>query len=278
MKRILFFLSTAMLLYSCGGSEKHLDENDVTLKFDSTWNIYERCTLDENENIVYNAIPWGGLVGTFLDKNMPVDLSGYESITFQFAQPVSVPVQIVVANRFKTVGKKGVSSLTCYFDGQDVTSVNEIVLQASDSCDIIVTDVFLTPGNAKWEATPIWTGQCSFGSWADGFIVKPEFFADAVEGNKIEFIFNTDRSDPDVTYWLFKTIYDGTTDTLEGNDRELNEWGCASIGENATTYRILLTANDVKNLKEHGMFVNGYNINVSQVNLLRRVEPTDMNI
>ena len=98
------------------------------------------------------------------------------------------------------------------------------------------------------------------------------------DGNKIEFIFNTDRSDPDVTYWLFKTIYDGTTDTLEGNDRELNEWGCASIGENATTYRILLTANDVKNLKEHGMFVNGYNINVSQVNLLRRVEPTDMNI
>lgn len=273
MNRLLLFLATALLILSCESDSRHLGENDVTLKFNSTWNIYERCTTDNEENIIYDAIPWGGLVGTFLDKNMPVDLSGFESITFQFAQPVPVPIQVVVANRFKTVGKKGVSSLTCYFDGQDVTSVSEIVLQASDSCSIIVKDVFLTPGNAKWESTPIWTGSCSFGSWTGGFVVKPEFFADACEGNKIEFIFNTDRSDPEVTYWLFKTIYNGTTETLEGNDKELNEWGCASIGENATSYRIILTDKDVKNLQEYGLFVNGYNINVSQVNLLRREEP-----
>ena len=42
------------------------------------------------------------------------------------------------------------------------------------------------------------------------------------------------------------------------------------MGQAATSYRILLTANDVKNLREKGLFVNGYYTNVTQVNLLRR--------
>ena len=42
------------------------------------------------------------------------------------------------------------------------------------------------------------------------------------------------------------------------------------MGQAATSYRILLTANDVKKLREKGLFVNGYYTNVSQVNLLRR--------
>ena len=44
----------------------------------------------------------------------------------------------------------------------------------------------------------------------------------------------------------------------------------AMMGQAATSYRILLTANDVKKLREKGLFVNGYYTNVSQVNLLRR--------
>ena len=67
-----------------------------------------------------------------------------------------------------------------------------------------------------------------------------------------------------------KTVYNKTEDTLEGNDNELNQWGCAMMGQAATSYRILLTANDVKKLREKGLFVNGYYTNVSQVNLLRR--------
>ena len=42
------------------------------------------------------------------------------------------------------------------------------------------------------------------------------------------------------------------------------------MGQAATSYRILLTANDVKSLREKGLFVNGYYTNVTQVNLLRR--------
>jgi hypothetical protein len=69
---------------------------------------------------------------------------------------------------------------------------------------------------------------------------------------------------------LFKTIYNTTDETLEGNDSELNEWGCASVSSTATSYRIRLTAKDVENLKKYGAFVNGYYINVTQVNLLRK--------
>ena len=271
MKRIFLLLPIIVFLLSCEKG-KHADVNDVTLKFNSTWNIYEQCSVDENENIVYHAIPWGGLVGSFIEKNIPVDLTGYESITFQFAEPLPVPVQVVVANRFNTVGKKGLSSLTCYFDGQDVTSVNEIVLQPSDSCRIVVSNVHLTPGTTKWTAIPIWKGLCEFGSWTNGFVLKPQNFTAAKEGDKIEFIFKSDKSDPNIKYWLFKTIYNTTSNTLEGNDSELNEWGCASVSSNATTYRISLTASDVKNIQKYGIFVNGYHINVLQVNLLHKQE------
>ena len=270
MNRLLILL-TAFLIVSCGGS-KHGDRNDVTMKFNSTWNIYEKCAFDDDENIVYNAVAWGGLVGNFLENNMPVDLSGYESITFQFAQPLSAPVQVVVANRFKTVGKKGLSSLTCHFDGQDVTAVNEIVLQPQDSCNIIIKDVYLTPGITKWASTPIWEGECHFGSWSQGFVIKPEDVATAKEGDKIEFIFKADQSSPDITYWLFKTVYNSTPETLEGNDSELNEWGCASVSSEATAYRISLTANDIKNIQKFGIFVNGYYVNVSRVNLIHKLD------
>ena len=259
MKKLILFLSAALFLLACGEESRHVDANDVTLKFTSTWNIYENCGLDENENVIYNGIPWGGLVGNFLEQNMPSDLSGYESVTFEFIDPLPVPVQVVVANKFKTVGKPGLTSLTCYFDGQDVTSVNEIVLQPHDSCNIRISNVYLTPGNnTKWVPTRIWKGECAFENWTGGFVLKPENFASANEGDKLEFIFEVNKDDPETKYWVFKTIYNTTDETLEGNDSELNE--C----------RIRLTAKDVENLRKYGAFVNGYYINVTQVNLLRK--------
>lgn len=271
MKKLILFLSTVLLLLSCKEESRHVDANDVTLKFCSTWNIYEKCSFDENENILYEGIPWGGLVGNMLKQNMPVDLSGYESVTFEFTDPLTVPVQVVVANKFKTVGKPGLTSLTCYFDGQDVTAVNEIVLQPHDSCNIRISNVYLTPGtNTEWTSERIWKGECAFENWTGGFVIKPENFATANEGDKIEFIFEADKSDPEIKYWLFKTIYNTTSETLEGNDTELNEWGCASVSSTATAYRIRLTAKDVENLKKYGAFVNGYYLNVTQANLLHK--------
>jgi hypothetical protein len=91
------------------------------------------------------------------------------------------------------------------------------------------------------------------------------------EGDKLEFIFTTDRSDFSRTYWLFKTIYSSTDMTLEGNYNELNKWGCAAVGRDATSYRIALTANDIENLRKVGLFVNGYYNIVTKVNLLRKL-------
>ena len=267
----LLLLAAVTLFYSCEMEKKVVnDDTNVISKFNSTWNIYEKCQFNEDGSVTYKSQAWGGLVGTFLDKNMPVDLSDYESITFEFAEPTTVPTQIVVADKFKTWGKIGIQKLTCYFDGQDVTAVDKILLQTGDSCTITVKKVYLMPNDVTWESTPIWKGVCTFGDWQDGFKVTPEKFETALEGDQLEFIFETDRSDPNVTYWLFKTIYDATSTTLEGNENELNHWGCAYVGPDATVYRIRLTANDVTNLKEKGLFVNGFHVNVSQANLISR--------
>jgi hypothetical protein len=268
--KYFFVLITCVLLASCSLNVHPDDGNNLTTKFNSTWNVHEGVERNINGVITYDALPWGGLVADVKDRNMPVDWSNYESITFEFAEPTKVSTQIMVSDKLKTMGKAGISSLTCYFDGQDLKSVNEVALQASDTSVLKVKNVFLTPGRSVWESTTIWQGDVAFGNWENGFVVKPEYFTTALEGDKIEFIIKTDTSDPDRGYWLLKTVYNETEETLEGNDNELNQWGCAMIGQASTSYRIMLTANDVKNLREKGLFVNGYYTIVSQVNLLRR--------
>ena len=265
----LSFIALASVA-SCGDSTPD-DKYDVRNRFNSTWNILEKCEVDDDGIIHYTAQPYGGLVGSFLQNNLPMDLSDYESITFEFANPVPQPFQVGVANRFKTGGKPGATSLTCSFDGQNVTSVDMIVLQTCDTCTVDVKSIRLTPKDATvWEPEQIWKGECNFGNWENGFVVPAEMFASAYEGDKIEFEFTADHSSPDITYWLFKTIYSATENTLQGNDSELNKWGCASVDGKATIYRILLTADDVANLKEKGLFVNGYYVNVTAVNLLHK--------
>jgi len=268
---IFVSLFALVMFASCGGDRiQQENPNNVISKFNSTWNIYEKCEFASDGSIIYKALPWGGLVGTFLEKNSPVDLSAFESVTLDFASPTTVATQLGVDNKFKTWGKKGITSLTCRFDGQDVTSVSEIVLQASDTCQLEVTHVYLTPKASSWESVTVWSGNCSFGNWTGGFVVPAGQFTQAYEGDELEFIFSVDKSDPSVTYWLFKTIYNGTDSVLEGNDSELNEWGCASVSGGASVYRIMLTETDVVNLREKGMFVNGYFLNVKQCNLLYR--------
>ena len=74
---LLLALSLTQLFFSCQikpGEEKN--ENDVMSKFNSTWNIYEKCEINEDGSITYKSIPWGGLVGTFNKNNAPVDMSG----------------------------------------------------------------------------------------------------------------------------------------------------------------------------------------------------------
>ena len=205
------FMISAWLL-SCGGSSEQEDENNVINNFKSTWNIYERFEMNDDGYIEYHALPWGGLVGDFLKNNLPMNLNGYEGITFEFAEPVPVPIQIVVAKNFKTVGKPGITSLTCSFDGQNVTSVDNIVLQASDTCDLVVKSVYLTPNYATWVSEPIWEGSCIFGDWTGSIEINGDKFNSAYEGDKIEFVCDYYSYDGDYlnTYMMSEQItYNG---------------------------------------------------------------------
>lgn len=270
MRERLLLLMGLMLLVSCSGDKNAGDELNLMSKFDNTWNIYESFTNNEDGTITYNSQPWGGLVGTVKEQNMPVDWSNYESVTFEFAEPTKVPTQIMVTSSLKTWGKPGIKSLTSYFDGQNVTSVSEVVLQTSDTASVIISKVYLSPKDATWTPVNLWKGNCSLGNWQNGFVIGPEKFEEAYEGDKLEFIFSTDTSSPDVTFWLLKTVYSTTESALEGNNNELNDWGCAQISNAATVYRIILTAKDISQLRQYGLFVNGHYLNITQCNLLQK--------
>ena len=271
MRAYFFSLLALMSVFvSCGQKSEAGEDGNLVSKFNSTWNVYEKYVSNDDGSVTYLAMPWGGLVGSFLKQNMPVDWSEYESICFEFAEPTTVATQVLVSDRVRTWGKPGITSLTCNFDGQDVHSVSEVVLQAADSCSITVKRITLKATDGVWESRNIWKGSCSFGNWTAGFSVKSDKFENIHEGDKLEIVFNTDQSNPDIGYWLMKTIYSGTENTLEGNFNEINEWGCALMGKKSTVYRIALTANDVEQLQLHGLFVNGFYLNVSRCNLLSK--------
>ena len=166
------------------------------------------------------------------------------------------------------------AQLTCNFDGQDVTSIDEVTLQAEDSTVIVVKDIVLTPVSGSWRTIPLRTLNCEFGDWQDGFTIGPEIFknADLRKGDKLEFVYTTETSDPTVDNWLIKTIYNNssTDSTLQGNSVALNRWGCAPVGRRSTVYRIPLTVHDIVTLNQKGVFVNGRYLKVTQVNLLRQ--------
>lgn len=124
-------------------------------------------------------------------------------------------------------------------------------------------------------STTIWSGTCSFGNWTEGFNIEADKFATAHAGDVIEFIYTTDDSNPN-TWWQFKTIYSGTETPLEGNKNDLNEWGCATVAKGSTQYKITLTETDVTNLKEKGLYTNGYYNIVTQVNLIQPTSETSI--
>lgn len=267
MKKLLTIMAS-MVLVACG-SNSDGDSLDLTSRFNGTWNIHEKFEKGDNGEIIYHAIPWGGLVGSMRERNLPVDWTPYESVSVEFAEPTKVGTQLLIKDRLRVFGKPGITKMTCYFDGQDVTQIDEVAIQSSDSSILKVKRVYLTLGSSVWDSTPIWEGHCVFGDWEEGFIIPGDKFLDAVAGDKLEFIYEVDRSDPKVEYWQFKTIYNGTDSTLEGNADQLNAWGCCPVGESGVL-RIRLSENDVKELRKIGMFVNGYYNIVTKVNLLKK--------
>lgn len=273
MNAILLALLTVILLTSCTLPwMEEEDELNITRKFKATWNVHERFEQHSDGSVTYHSVMWGGLVGLVKEHNLPVDWSGYESITFEFAEPTEVEIQVLLGSSLNW-GRKGITKLTCYFDGLDMHQVDQVVLQTSQATTLNIKSVMLSKVSTSWESKSIWEGECVFDNWKNGFVIQPDQFSTAEEGDKLEFVFTTDYSDPKRSYWQIKTIYNTTDQTLEGNFSEQNDWGCAPVGREATTYRIRLTAKDVKELKKNGLFANGFYVNVTQVNLLRRGIP-----
>jgi len=270
MKKILLISLAAVILTACKQDVQE-DKYNITSKFNVTYNVYESFVNNDDGSITYYASAWGGLVGVMKEHNLPVDWTPYESITFEFAEPTTVETQVLISEKVKTWGRAGISSLTCFFDGLDVRNVSEVLFQATDSTTITIKNVRLTPIASNWDSRTIWEDECHFDNWENGIYLPPEHFTNLSEGDKLEFIFTTDRTDFGRTYWQFKTIYATTEMTLEGNYNELNKWGCAAVGRDATSYRIALTANDIAKLKELGLYVNGYYVIVTKVNILRKV-------
>ena len=246
------------------------DEFDITSKFKATWNVHEKFERNSDGSITYKSVRFGGLVGLVRERNLPVDWSGYESITFEFADSTKVETQLLIGTTMRSWAKRGITKLTCYFDGLDMRQVDQVVFQTAEPTTLTVKSVRLAPVSTSWGSTSIWEGECVFGNWEGGFIIKPEQFSTAIEGDKLEFVLTTDTSDPKRGYWLIKSVYNQTNQTLEGNANEQNQWGCTMVGQDAQSYRVRLTAKDVKELKKKGLFVNGYYVNVTQVNLLRK--------
>lgn len=269
MKKILACFFAAVVLSACGnkGSEVQ-DKTDLTSKFDATVNIHERVEKNSDGTITYHSVEWGGLLGSVRDHNMPVDWSKYESVTVYFAEPTIVETQLLVASSYKAYGRKGITTLTCNFDGQDVRSIDEVILQTAEAGTLKISEVRLNPISEHFTSQELRTLDCEFDDWKNGFVLPPEMFAKANEGDRLEIRYTTARNNPDIANWLIKAVYNGTDKTLEGNEEALNQWGCAPVGARSTLYRIPLTAGDVKMLKEKGVFINGRYLHVTQCNLL----------
>ena len=96
-------------------------------------------------------------------------------------------------------------------------------------------------------STQLWSGECAFGNWTDGFSVPAEKFANASAGDVLEFVYTTDTETTE-KWWQFKTIF------------------------GSTSYKIVLNAEDIARLKETGLFVNGHFNIVTAVNLIQAVK------
>lgn len=120
-------------------------------------------------------------------------------------------------------------------------------------------------------STQLWSGECVFGNWADGFSVPAEQFAKASAGDVLEFVYTTDTETTE-KWWQFKTIFAGTEDALTSNKADLNEYDCATVASGSTSYKIVLNAEDIARLKETGLSVNGHFNIVTAVNLIQAVK------
>ena len=264
------FLAVFVLVFlsSCfGGSDD--GQYDVTDLFRNKSNIYEEVVRNDDGSITYYGQKWGGLSAQFVSQAGPADWSDYASIVFEFDKPTKVSTQVEVNGKLISWAKEGTTRLEADFSGKDVSAIRNISLRPWDSTTIVINRIYLTDAMPMKYSTSIWEGKCVMGNWTGGFTVGAEKFEKAEEGDELEIIYDSDVSNPTITYWQLKTVYDQQDVPLQGNANELNDWGCILVSHELHNYRVTLTKRDVDELRKYGLYVNGYYTIVTQCNLLQ---------
>ena len=129
-----------------GPAEEPVEGNevDITSKFNYTWNASESFVNNADGSITFNAVQWGGLAAWLKDGDNPADWSDYSKLVFEYAEPTTVSTQILVSGtEAKAWGDAGITSLECSFEGLDMTTVEQVALQAADATTITIKRVYL---------------------------------------------------------------------------------------------------------------------------------------
>ena len=257
----LFTLIVALVCAVCVNAQTRTTLWEGSMTFGNTWpsiaiptsefataKVGDKIivTVDKADNSINTEWQWGPQVFVNVDWNNLVD-----QVTGTFTDG---------ATNFEHKCEITAGGL------ENLKSGSEVEIQGMN---VVVSKVELE-SSVETQSTAIWEGECSFGNWENGFSIEAEKFANVNAGDVIEFIYTTDDNNPN-TWWQFKTIFSGTETTLEGNKADLNDWDCATVAKGSTTYKIVLTENDVTGLKEKGMYVNGYFNIVTKVNLIQPV-------
>ena len=257
----LFTLIAALVCAVCVNAQTRTTLWEGSMTFGNTWpsiaiptsefataKVGDKIivTVDKADNSINTEWQWGPQVFVNVDWNNLVD-----QVTGTFTDG---------ATNFEHKCEITAGGL------ENLKSGSEVEIQGMN---VVVSKVELE-SSVETKSTAIWEGECSFGNWENGFSIEAEKFANVNAGDVIEFIYTTDDNNPN-TWWQFKTIFSGTETTLEGNKADLNDWDCATVAKGSTTYKIVLTENDVTGLKEKGMYVNGYFNIVTKVNLIQPV-------
>ena len=263
----LFTLIAALVCAVCVNAQTRTTLWEGSMTFGNTWpsiaiptsefataKVGDKIivTVDKADNSINSEWQWGPQVFVNVDWNNLVD-----QVTGTFTDG---------ATNFEHKCEITAGGL------ENLKSGSQVEIQGMN---VVVSKVELE-SSVETKSTAIWEGECSFGNWENGFSIEAEKFANVNAGDAIEFVYTTDDNNPN-TWWQFKTIFSGTETTLEGNKADLNDWDCATVAKGSTTYKIVLTENDVTGLKEKGMYVNGYFNIVTKVNLIQPVSTSISN-
>lgn len=154
MKRLFTFLTVALLAFTGGLTANAQQEEDITSKFTGCWGgADESVTANEDGSLTYNSKAWGGLSAWIGGA----DWSAYASITFEFSEPTPSSGQIQLQrdglDALTQWYNAGSNSVTLKFEGNDVTKVNQVALQASAVGTFQISRVYLTVA-VVYEDTP----------------------------------------------------------------------------------------------------------------------------